>query len=120
MYKQVEPIHPAPPKESLAFFGGELTYDQYRDVVEKKQIRIDSHLPPVISILATLDTKPIDFYETSLRNTTATGAGLDIHNNNSKNNKLLESGLRLKRTKSLKDKESTLDAVMNLHVRVKN
>jgi len=119
MYKQVEPIHPAPPKEALSFFGGELSYAQYRDVIEKKQIRIDSQLPPVISILATLDTKPIDFYETSLRNTTATGAGIDIHNN-SKNNKLLESGLRLKRTKSLKDKESTLDAVMNLHVRVKN
>ena len=113
MYKQVEPIHPAPPKESLQFFGGELTYGQYRDVIEKKQIRVDAQLPPVISILATLDTKPIDFYETSLRNTTATGAGLDVV-------KPLEAGLRLKRSKSLKDKESTLDAVMNLHVRVKN
>ena len=116
MYKQVEPIHPAPPKESLAFFGGELSYVQYRDVIEKKQIRIDAQLPPVISILATLDTKPIDFYETSLRNTTATG--LDTISSNT--NKVLETGLRLKRTKSLKDKESTLDAVMNLHVRVKN
>jgi hypothetical protein len=70
--------------------------------------------------LATLDTKPIDFYETSLRNTTATGAGLDILTNNASNTKHLDTGLRLKRTKSLKDKESTLDAVMNLHVRVKN
>ena len=121
MYKQVEPIQPAPPKESLQFFGGELTYDQYRDVIEKKQIRIDAQLPPVISILATLDTKPIDFYETSLRNTTATGAGLDILTNTTLNtSKHLDTGLRLKRTKSLKDKESTLDAVMNLHVRVKN
>ena len=113
MYKQTEPIHPAPPKESLQFFGGELTYEQYRCVIEKKQIRIDAQLPPVISILATLDTKPIDFYETSLRNTTATGAGLDVV-------KPIEIGLRLKRSKSLKDKESTLDAVMNLHVRAKN
>lgn len=115
MYKQSSPIHPAPPKESLRFFGGELTHDQYRAIIEKKQIRIDSHLPPIISILATLDTKPIDFYETSLRNTTATGAGLDIVKITNG-----ETGLRLKRTKSLKDKESTLDAVMNLQVRVKN
>jgi hypothetical protein len=110
MYSQISPIHPAPPRESLTFFGGILSHSQYRDVIEKKQLRIDAHLPPVISILATLDTKPIDFYETSLRNTTATGAGLDII-------KPMESGLRLKRSKPLKDKESTLDAVMNLHVK---
>jgi hypothetical protein len=113
MYKQTSPIHPAPPKESLQFFGGHFSHEQYRDIIDKKQIRIDAHLPPVISILATLDTKPIDFYETSLRNTTATGAGLDVI-------KHVESGLRLKRSKPLKDKESTLDAVMNLHVRTKN
>ena len=113
MYKQPTPVHPAPPREALRFFGGQLSYEQYRDVIDKKQIRIDATLPPVISILATLDTKPIDFYETSLRNTTATGAGLDLV-------KPVEAGLRLKRSKPLKDKESTLDAVMNLQVRVKN
>ena len=113
MYKQTATIQPAPPKESLRFFGGSLSHDQYRDIILKKEIRIDLHLPPVISILSTLDTKPIDFYETSLRNTTATGAGLDIM-------KPVEAGLRLKRSKPLKDKESTLDAVMNLHVKVKN
>ena len=113
MYKQASAIHPAPPRESLRFFGGQLSHDQFREIVDKKQIRIDAHLPPVISILATLDTKPIDFYETSLRNTTATGAGLDVV-------KPQEAGLRLKRSKPLKDKESTLDAVMNLQVRVKN
>jgi hypothetical protein len=112
MYKQTSSIHPAPPKEALRFFGGQLSHDQYRDIIEKKQIRIDAHLPPVISILATLDTKPIDFYETSLRNTTATGAGRSIV-------KPVEIGLRLKRSKPLKDKESTLDAVMNLNVKVR-
>jgi len=113
MYKQPTAVHPAPPREALRFFGGQLSYEQYREVIDKKQIRIDATLPPVISILATLDTKPIDFYETSLRNTTATGAGLDLV-------KPVEAGLRLKRSKPLKDKESTLDAVMNLQVRVKN
>ena len=120
MYKQTEPIQPAPPKESLAFFGGELSYQQYRDVIEKKQIRIDAQLPPVISILATLDTKPIDFYETSLRNTTTTGTTSHHHHDSTTTIKHLDTGLRLKRSKSLKDKESTLDAVMNLNVRVKN
>lgn len=110
MYSQTSSINPAPPRESLKFFGGSLTHEQYRSVIEKKQLRIDSHLPPVISILATLDTKPIDFYETSLRNTSATG--VDVV-------KTLEPGLRLKRSKPLKDKESTLDAVMNLHVKVR-
>jgi hypothetical protein len=112
MYSQTSSIHPAPPRESLRFFGGALTHAQYRSIIEKKQLRIDTHLPPVISILATLDTKPIDFYETSLRNTTAAGAGIDVV-------KTLEPGLRLKRSKPLKDKESTLDAVMNLHVKVR-
>jgi hypothetical protein len=32
----------------------------------------------------------------------------------------MEPGFRLRRTKPLKDKDSTLDAVMNLHVKVKN
>jgi hypothetical protein len=112
MYAQSESIHPAPPRESLRFFGGTLSYEQYRGIIEKKKIRIDTNLPPVISILATLDTKPIDFYETSLRNTSAAGAGIDVV-------KTLEPGLRLKRSKPLKDKESTLDAVMNLSVKVR-
>lgn len=109
MYSQLAPIHPAPPRESLKFFGGTFTHDQYRSIIDKKQLRIDTHLPPIISILATLDTKPIDFYETSLRNTSA-NIGIDLI-------KPVEPGLRLKRSKPLKDKESTLDAVMNLHVK---
>ena len=112
MYGQIESIHPAPPRESLKFFGGTLSHEEYRNIITQKKIRIDTHLPPVISILAKLDTKPIDFYETSLRNTTAAGAGIDVV-------KAMEPGLRLKRSKPLKDKESTLDAVMNLSVKVR-
>jgi len=112
MYSQPESIHPAPPRESLKFFGGSLSYEQYRGIIDKKKVRIDTHLPPVISILATLDTKPIDFYETSLRNTSTAGSGIDVV-------KTLEPGLRLKRSKPLKDKESTLDAVMNLSVKIR-
>jgi len=113
MYKQTIDIQPAPPKECLRLFGGPLSHEQYRDIICKNKIRVDINLPPVISILATLDTKPVDFYETSLRNTSAAGTGLDVI-------KYSESGLRLKRSKPLKDKESTLDAVMNLQVKSKN
>jgi hypothetical protein len=115
MYKQASAIHPAPPRESLSLFGGSLSHDQYRAIIEKKVLRIDSHLPPVISILATLDTKPIDFYETSLRNTSVNaslGGTVELMKNS-------EPGLRLKRSKPLKDKESTLDAVMNLSVKIR-
>jgi hypothetical protein len=114
MYKQPSAIHPAPPRESLSLFGGTLSHDQDRSIIEKKVLRIDSHLPPVISILATLDTKPIDFYETSLRNTSVNASigGIEMMKNS-------EPGLRLKRSKPLKDKESTLDAVMNLSVRMR-
>jgi hypothetical protein len=116
MYKQTSAIHPAPPRESLSLFGGSLSHEQYRAIIEKKVLRIDSHLPPVISILATLDTKPIDFYETSLRNTSVNatlGGTVELMKNS-------EPGLRLKRSKPLKDKESTLDAVMNLSVKVRS
>ena len=113
LYKQTAPIQPAPPRESLRFFGGSLSHEQYRTIVGQKQIRVDSHLPPVISILSTLDTKPIDFYETSFRNTTTAAPG------ESSAGTTQESGLRLKRTKPLKDKANTLDAVMNLQVKVK-
>jgi hypothetical protein len=33
MYAQSESIHPAPPRESLRFFGGTLSYEQYRDII---------------------------------------------------------------------------------------
>jgi hypothetical protein len=95
--------------------GGTLSQDQYRGIIEKTVLRIDSHLPPVISILATLNTKPIDFYETSLRNTSVNatlGGTVELMKN-------YEPSLRLKRSKPLKDKESTLDAVMNLSVKLR-
>jgi hypothetical protein len=112
MYKQTDMIHPAPPKESLSFFGGSLSHAEYRDIILKKNIRVDIHLPPIISILSTLDTKPIDFYESSLKNTIVKEKDVIIQ-------KPVDSALRLKRTKPLKDKDSTLDAVMNLYVNKK-
>ena len=102
-------IYPAPARTTLAMFGGSLSIDAYRKTIRQGKVRLDIHLPPMISILATMDTKPIDFYETTIPKSFVPL--------NSDRVQKVEEGLRLKRTKPLKDKESTLDAVMNLQIR---
>jgi hypothetical protein len=102
-------IYPAPSKDILTLFGGNLTIDAYRKTIRDKKVRIDVHIPPMISILATMDTKPIDFYETTVQKSfVPLGAERLLR---------AEEGLRLKRSKPLKDKESTLDSCINLQIR---
>lgn len=102
-------IYPAPPRSVLKMFGGTVGIDSYRGTIRERKVRVDLHLPPMVSILATMDTKPIDFYETTIPKSFAPTL-------NDRTQKA-EEGLRLKRSKPLKDKESTLDAVMNLQIR---
>jgi hypothetical protein len=104
-------IFPAPSRQSLKKFGGPMNVDQYRNTIRNKNVRVDIQMPPLVSILGTMDTKPIDFYDTSLR---STGNGI-ITERISK----AEEGLRLRRTKPLKDKESTLDACMKISIKTK-
>ena len=66
-------------------------------------------MPPIVSIIGSIDTKPIDFYDTSIKNT-MTLLPYDKINQT-------EEGLRLKRNKPLKDKESTLDACINIEIK---
>lgn len=99
-------IYPAPARLVLKLFGGRLSIEDYRATMRKRSVRVDIHYPPMVSLLATMDTKPIDFYETTIHKTFVPL--------NSERVKKVEEGLRLKRTKPLKDKESTLDACMNL------
>lgn len=102
-------IHPAPPRSSLSLFGGPLSIQEYRSLIHSHKVRIDIHLPPMVSILATMDTKPIDFYDTSLtKNVTET-----VKERLQK----AEEVLRLRRTKPLKAWESTLDACINLKIK---
>lgn len=102
-------IHPAPPRTSLSLFGGPLSIQEYRSLIQSHKVRIDIHLPPMVSILATMDTKPIDFYDTSLtKNVTET-----VKERLQK----AEEVLRLRRTKPLKAWESTLDACINLKIK---
>ncbi len=105
-------LYPAPPRESLISFGGIHTYESFRDIIKKSSVRIDIQKPPMISIIGTLDTKPIDFYDSSLQNTFTQGFSADRFKAWSEQG----GALRLKRSKPLKDRDSTLDACINISV----
>lgn len=100
-------IFPSPPRESLKIFGGPLSIESYRATIKQGKVRVDMHMPPMVSILGSIDTKPIDFFDSSIKNTL--GGALQTDNTTK-----AEEGLRLKRAKPLKDRESTLDSVMNI------
>jgi len=102
-------VYPAPPRDSLELFGGPLTIESYRATIRSKKVRIDLHMPPIVSIIGSIDTKPIDFYDTSIKNIMTLLPYDKIQQT--------EEGLRLKRNKPLKDKESTLDACINLEIK---
>jgi hypothetical protein len=100
-------IFPAPARECLTLFGGPMTIDVFRSTVRAKKVRVDLHMPPMVSILGSIDTKPIDFFDTAAKNV----GGVSVAPQRS-----VEEGLRLQRKKPLKDKESTLDTVMNIKI----
>ena len=102
-------IFPAPSRSSLKLFGGPMSIEAYRKTILQGKVRIDIQMPPMVSILGSLDTKPIDFYDSSLKNTVSPLLQETISK--------AEEGLRLKRSKPLKDRESTLDSVMNIQIR---
>lgn len=102
-------IHPAPHRTLLKMFGGTLTIEQYRRMIRSHTVRVDVHLPPMVSILATMDTKPIDFYDASLTK--------NVNETVTERLQKAEEVLRLRRTKPLKAWESTLDACINLKVK---
>jgi hypothetical protein len=105
-------VYPAPSRETLQRFGGPISSADFRGMCEQQRVRVDIALPPMVSILASMDTKPIDFYETPLRNTFASPHALQIQRQAEE-----PTGLKLRRTKPLKDKESTLDNVLNITIR---
>ncbi len=102
-------LYPAPSRLTLKKFGGVYSIEEFRDLAMSHKIRADIHYPPMVSLLATMDTKPIDFYEAPIKQALPTyafereGAG--------------EDGLRLKRTKPLKERDSTLDACIQIKMR---
>jgi hypothetical protein len=117
MYRPIDSaggrLYPAPPRESLIEFGGIYTYEEFREHITKGSIRVDIHKPPLVSILGVLDTKPIDFYDSSLQNTLAQGFSIDRFKAWSEQG----GALRLKRSKPLKDMDSTLDACIQIKIK---
>lgn len=113
MYRSIDRLYPAPPRESLTTYGGYYSIDKFRELIGANKLRVDVQVPPMISILGTLDTKPIDFYDSSLQNTFTQGFSLDRFKGWSEQG----GALRLKRSKPLKDRESTLDACINISVK---
>lgn len=102
-------IFPAPTRESLKLFGGPMTIEQYRSTIAAGRVRIDLQVPPMVSILGSIDTKPIDFYDSSMKHTISPLLGEVLPK--------AEEGLRLKRSKPLKEKDSTLDSVLKIAIK---
>jgi hypothetical protein len=102
-------IFPAPPRESLAHFGGPMSIQQFRGTVLDGKVRVDIQIPPMVSILGSIDTKPIDFYDSSMKHTISPLLGELVPK--------AEEGLRLKRSRPLKEKDSTLDSVLKIQIK---
>lgn len=97
----------APPRTVLRMFGGTLDVSEYRGLVGDKRMRVDVMTPPMISIIQVMDTKPIDFYDASVKNTF-------IPWEMDRMNRPGAQGLRLRRTKPVAEKESTLEFCMGI------
>ena len=79
----------------------------FRAIVADKHMRVDVMMPPMISIIQVMDTKPIDFYDASMKNTF-------IPWEMDRMNRPGAQGLRLRRTKPIAEKESTLEFCMGI------
>ena len=101
-------IRPSPPREVLRMFGGSMDISEYRAVLHEKRLRIDVLTPPIVSIIQTMDTKPIDFYDQNLKNVFIRN---DIQH---KFNAPGAQGLRLRRTQPRQSRESTVEWAMQI------
>jgi hypothetical protein len=97
----------APPRTILRLFGGMLDVSEFRAIVSDKRMRVDVMTPPMISIIQVMDTKPIDFYDASMKNTF-------IPWEMDRMNRPGAQGLRLRRTKPVSEKEATLEWCMGI------
>lgn len=102
-------IRPAPSKFVLKLFGGPMDIAEFRGDNYQAKMRVDIHIPPMVSLLSTMDTKPIDFYDINLTKDAMETAKERLQR--------AEITLKLQRTKPLKAWESTLDACMNLRIK---
>jgi len=102
-----ESVRLAPARTVLRLFGGALDISDFRTIVGEKRMRVDVMTPPMISIIQVMDTKPIDFYDASMKNTF-------IPWEMDRMNRPGAQGLRLRRTKPIAEKEATLEFCMGI------
>jgi len=102
-----EAVRLAPARAVLRLFGGALDISDFRSIVSDKRLRVDVMMPPMISIIQVMDTKPIDFYDASMKNTF-------IPWEMDRMNRPGAQGLRLRRTKPVAEKEATLEWCMGI------
>ena len=108
LYSQGEgSVRVAPPRTVLRLFGGTMEVSDYRTTLAEKRLRIDVVSPPMISIIQTMDTKPIDFYDAAMKNTF-------IPWEMDRMNRPGAQGLRLRRTKPINEKEATIQHSMGI------
>ena len=97
----------APSRNIIRLFGGPLDISDYRAINTEQRMRIDVMTPPMISIIQVMDTKPIDFYDSSMKNSF-------IPWEMDRMNRPGAQGLRLRRTKPVAEKETTLEFCMGI------
>jgi len=102
-----ETVRLASPRAVLRLFGGNLDITEYRSLVGEKRMRVDVMTPPMISITQVMDTKPIDFYDATVKNNF-------IPWEMDRMNRPGAQGLRLRRTKPIAEKEATLEWCMGI------
>ena len=97
----------APSRNIIRLFGGPLDVSDFRASNTEQRMRIDVMMPPMISIIQVMDTKPIDFYDSSMKNSF-------IPWEMDRMNRPGAQGLRLRRTKPVAEKETTLEFCMGI------
>jgi hypothetical protein len=107
LYGGVESVQLAPARTILRLFGGSLDISDFRSIMGERRIRVDVMTPPMISIIQVMDTKPVDFYDASVKNSF-------IPWEMDRMNRPGAQGLRLRRNKPIVDKEATLEFCMGI------
>jgi hypothetical protein len=107
LYGGAESVRLAPARTILRLFGGSLDISDFRAIMSEGRIRVDVMTPPMISIIQVMDTKPVDFYDASVKNSF-------IPWEMDRANRPGAQGLRLRRNKPIIDKEATLEFCMGI------
>jgi hypothetical protein len=102
-----DPVRLATARTVLRLFGGPMDISDYRSIIQERRMRVDVMAPPMISIIQVMDTKPIDFFDASMKNTF-------IPWEMDRMNRPGAQGLRLRRTKPVAQKEATLEYCMGI------